>query len=174
MKFVPTIIAVLLVATAGGQDNPGLERQTLKGLNAVYIFIGLSKDFEDAGLSADDIKTDAKSKIRRAGIRVIETENELTKTPGHPYLLIAVEGSHVEAVYPYWASVGLNQRILLARDVSIKPTGRFSGGTTFTAETWSVGIVGVRNLNQIHQIRGEIESLVDKFVEAYLSVNPKK
>ena len=173
MKFVLTIITALLVTTARGQDNPGLERQSLKGLNAVYIFVGLSKDFEDAGLSADGIKTNAKSKLRRAGIRVIETENELTKTPGRPYLLISVEGSRVEAVYPYWASVGLNQRILLARDVSIKPTGRFSG-TMFTAETWSVGIVGVRSPNQVQVIRGEIENLVDKFVDAYLAVNPKK
>src|SRR6266852_1228310 len=173
MKFVLTIIAALLVITARGQDNPDLERRSLKGINAVYIFVGLSKDFEAAGLSADDIKTDAKSKLRRAGIRVIETQNELTKTPGRPYLLISVEGSRVEAVYPYWANVGLNQRVLLARDVSIKPTGRFNG-TTFTAETWSVGIVGVRSVNQVQQILGEIESLVDKFVEAYLSVNPKK
>jgi len=173
MKFVLTIITALLVTTARGQDNPDLERRSLKGLNAVYIFVGLSKDFEAAGLSADDIKTDAKSKLCRAGIRVIETENELTKTPGRPYLLISVEGSRVEAVYPYWANVGLNQRILLARDASIKPADRFRG-TTFTAETWSVGIVGVRNLNQVHLVRGEIESLVDKFVDAYLSVNLKK
>ncbi len=173
MKFVLTIIAALLVTTARGQDNPDLERRSLKGLNAVYIFVGLSKDFEAAGLSADDIKTDAKSKLCRAGIRVIETENELTKTPGRPYLLISVEGSRVEAVYPYWANVGLNQRILLARDASIKPAGRFRG-TTFTAETWSVGIVGVRNLNQVHLVGGEIESLVDKFVDAYLSVNLRK
>src|SRR5260370_5513350 len=172
MKFVPTIIAVLLVTTARGQDNPGLERQTLKGLNAVYIFIGLSKDFEDAGLSADDIKTDAKSKIRRAGIRVIETENELTKTPGHPYLLIAVEGSHVEAVYPYWASVGLNQRILLARDVSIKPTGRSSGGTTFTAETWIFGIVGGWNLHQYNHIRCDNDTILDTHSNAYIAGYP--
>jgi len=32
----------------------------------------------------------------------------------------------------------------------------------------------VRNLNQVHLVRGEIESLVDKFVDAYLSVNLKK
>jgi hypothetical protein len=132
----------------------------LKGLNAVYIFVGLSKDSEAAGLSADDIKTDAALKLRRAGIRLTETENELTKTPGRPYLLISVEGSRIEGVYPYWASVGLDQRVLLARDVSIKPTSKFSG-TTFTAETWSVGIVGVRSAKQVHQIPGKVEKLVD-------------
>ena len=58
--------------------------------------------------------------------------------------------------------VKLLQTVRLTRDPSIE----------FDAVTWSLG--GVGNTQEIPMIRRVIADLIDRFIEDYLSVNPKQ
>jgi hypothetical protein len=67
-------------------------------------------------------------------------------------------------VYGLYVEVSLNQRVLLAREQSI----------SVTAPTWSTSYIVTIGMNNLLEVRDDIKELVDKFLNAYLSVNPKK
>jgi hypothetical protein len=67
-------------------------------------------------------------------------------------------------VAAYCEHVSLRQYVLLDRDRSIR----------LRATTWSTGGIGMVGRRKLSEIRGDIKDDADKFLNAYLSVNPKK
>ena len=156
---------IYLDSSVAAQDTE-LSRQTLSGLQGVWVSTGtlkLKPEIERDGLTKDQLQTDAELKLRMAGIKVLSLR-EVLITPGQPCLYIAPNISK----YPYRPSgyffsifVCLEQDVFLVRSPNIKNN----------AITWSVSEYGITP--ELKTIREIIKNLVDKFINAYLSVNPK-
>lgn len=139
---------------------------SLQGLKTIFVLIedlpeGLKSK---VGLTEDQLRTDAELKLRLAGIRVV-SENEAHHIPGCPYLYVSING-HVEDVglVVYSVYVEMRQKVILQRDKSIEV---FGAGTWRTSGTGSVGLNSSPSA-----IRDDVKDFTDKFINAYLSVNP--
>jgi hypothetical protein len=170
--FLGLFLSVLVAVTVSAQDNPNLDRRTLKGIKGVLVYAGVGKDIEEAGLLTDVVKTDTELRLRQAGIRLLERDAEFRSTPGSPMLVVAVEGVSYKGVYGFSLSVSLSQNVVLERDPLLRPVGQFQGAT-FSADTWNATRIGVQVGNPSDNIRSSVKDLVDQFVNAYLSANKK-
>ena len=137
-----------------------ISRKSLQGISAISVEVeDLSDGAKALGLSAETIRTDVELKLRLAGIRVV-TEDEDLKLPGMPslYVIATVVNS----------SKAVSIIVELQQNVTLERNGQRAVGAT----TWDAGAVGV-NLTA-EDIRDKIKDLVDQFLNAWLSVNPKK
>ena len=166
MNFqVAATLFVLWAGMAGvaAADDSELARATLAGLKGVAIIVEqLPPEVERAGLKRAVLQTDAELKLRVAGIRVL-TQEELDNDPAYPYLYI--QPTILLRGGAYACSVQLHQRVLVVRSHALE----------VVASTWSAGGAGVAPMNEVpERVRGALKDLVDEFINAYLSANPKK
>ena len=158
------LLALMLTPTANAQTDH--RAQTLKGIQGMQVVV---EDFAppvvEAGMTSEKLQTDVELKLRLAGIKVL-TESEMLNTPGYPTLYVVVTvlltdtGLWVNSV-----EIEFQQAVNLRRN----------GASFVSATTWrdrSVGMVG-RSL-AVESIRNAVKDHVDKFINAYLSVNPRK
>jgi len=159
---------LLLMAAIGvtlRAATPG-EVQTLKGIQGVAVLIEpLTSEVEAAGLHETDIQTDVELKLRLAGIKVL-TMAQAVNPPFVPYLYVNedVELSQQQRLAYFAIKCDLVQGVRLTRDASI----------TTSAATWDVFAAGITGQANLRGIRDGVKELVDRFINAYLSVNPKK
>ena len=147
---------------APAADGP-TDRATLKGLTGVSVTVEpFSEQAKRAGFDERSFQTDAELKLRVAGIHVL-SETEMLKTPGMPNLFLVVNPLHERRGEraAFSGRIELKQFVRLKRDQSI--------GTD--AATWSNAWVGVGDLPFI---REGAKGYVDRFIDAWLSVNPKQ
>jgi len=120
------------------------------------------EQFDDAakalGLNQETAKTDVELKMRLAGMHVLSDE-EATSAPGRPYFYVNVTVSDNGKAAT--VEVQLIQEVRLVRN-----------GELAVAATWSRN--GISTNPNASAIRGFIKDGVDAFLNAWLSVNPKK
>ena len=161
MKVLLSLVLVFLITggavVARAQDTES-ERQTLKGLKGIRVLVeNLEPEVELTGLTRAAIQTDVELKLRLAGIPV------LTQS-GVPYLYVQVSFlTTSDGYWPFHISVEFNQRVRLDRDRTI----------VGSAITWSEVRFGGTSKANVHMVRDTTKDLVDEFINAYLSVNPK-
>ena len=147
---------------AFAQDDES-NRQTLHGLRGVQVVIEFPKpEITGDGLTEGQLRNDTELKLQKAGIKVLsERENQMT--PGRPaiYLNMNILKYRHFPVYVYKNSVELVQDVYLVRARNIK----------MGAVTWSISTTGLAP--KLEDIRTSMEDLMDNFIKAYLSVNPK-
>ena len=83
MLFVMVLVAVA-TGYSRAQSNDPLERETLKGLSGVNVFVNLTEDrpsLESDGLTKSQIQTDIEIRLRKAGIRVLTLEETKERVP---------------------------------------------------------------------------------------------
>jgi hypothetical protein len=116
-----------------------------------------------AGFARHTFKTDVELKLHMAGIKVLSEEESL-ETPGMPYLYVNLNPIHQRSneTAAVSISIELKQTVLLERDPSLRVYG---------ATTWSAAWAGWHDLPFI---REKVKDLTDQFINAWLSVNPKK
>ena len=176
MKRILLVVMLLLFARVCvfAQSNDPLERETLKGLSGVYVFINLtegSPSLEKDGLTESQIQTDLEIRLRKAGIRVLTVE-EAKDLPRRPALSVALLASKNEALTKI---IGENV-YAFAIQVEFKQTGTLYHSTdnkVFLVTTWSDSAVGMTTKRNIRTIREGIGDHVDKFTNDYLAANPK-
>jgi hypothetical protein len=157
------IVALQFCSVAMAQGDNEFTRKSLKGLTGVEVAVTpLDSDAIKDGLSEAQIQTDVELRLRMAGVKVLTSE-EMLKAPGMPTLRVFVNTIKREELYSYSAEVYLEQNVRLARDPA----------DLFIAQTWNCGAVGRVGSHNLNQIRDIIKDEVDKFINAYLSVNPK-
>jgi hypothetical protein len=140
-----------------GPLSLGLGVNTLKGIDGVQVLVeDLSDSAKALGLEKETIQTDVELKLRLAGMRVLSDEED-NNTPGMPYLYVNVRVVRSAAA----VGVELRQSVRLARN-----------GEPALGATWSAGGVGT-NLTA-ESIRGHVKDYVEAFLNAWLSVNPRK
>jgi hypothetical protein len=149
-------------------------RLTLKELKGLIVDVQFMTDeineLEKIGLDKTVVKTDVELKLRLAGINVVSKKEEVYKIPGMPILCVFI-GGYLTYKGPrgrgiaYQIDVELLQRVLLSRNYA--ETG---------ATTWSISSIGLGYTDQdiVGQIRNSFKDHTDRFINAYLSVNPKE
>lgn len=157
-------VFILLFGEAYAQDIEQT-RNGLRGLGGVYVMAEgpLDEEALRGGLSQDAVRAEVELKLRQAGIRVLSTE-EWERAPGKPYLQVwpKVLKGGVLGGYLYHVTVEFKQHVSLVRTPDIRLFGA----------TWSTEHMGYTP--DLKDIRDRMKERVDKFIEAYLSVNPKK
>jgi hypothetical protein len=144
-----------------------INRATLKGLRGVRVLVeDLAPEVEREGLLKDQLQKSVEERLRSAGIRVL-TQEEAVKAPGEPYLYVNINISFAkgeEGICSYSIDVALIQNVTLVR---IPKQASY-------AVTWSTGGVGLIGKKSLSELKGSVEEIVDIFVKAFFSVNPKK
>ena len=170
MKVLARLLVVGLVVMAGvaAAEDDKFMRPSLKALKGVEVVVEpLKAAIEQNGLTQTSIQTDVELKLRQVGIPVL-SQSERINAPGAPYLYIDLTMLDIEVQkahgYAYALKVELNQTVRLDRDPSIVCLG---------SPTWSMHSVGTVDRSNIRQVRDSIKDHVDRFINAYLSVNPK-
>ena len=156
MKPIFCWIALLAVAQSClllGADGE-YARRSLAGITSLTVLVEeLPAAAVNLGLTKEALQTDVELKLRLAGMKIEST------APAMLYVNLNVgdDGSAANIV------VELDQSVVLARNPSIMVWG---------VATWSTSVL-VTNTNA-SGIRGDTKDLVDAFLNAWLSVNPKR
>jgi hypothetical protein len=165
-----TILSVVLlsffisssVVFAIGDDK--YSRPSLKDLKKLCVVVQiekpLSEDFKKVGLTEERIRTGIGLKLREAKIDVIYA---MDLVPDTPVLHVEINGSNRDGkTFSFLIEVELWQKSFLKRDPKVE----------VIAGTWSTGVFGSGPASNIgNDIMGLINSMMDTFVKAYLSVN---
>lgn len=168
MKWWIILIAFVLhllnlASNVSAQDDADT-RPTLRGFQGVHVVVEeLSPQIEENGLTTKQLEMDTKLKLQTAGIKVLSKE-EFLRTVGKPYLYVNAHISILKTQitrYIFYIRVELNQEVSLVKS----PT------TVVPAVTWSTGGWGIDF--SLENIRDIVKNQVEKFVNAYLAVNPK-
>jgi hypothetical protein len=171
------IVALQFYSVVMAQGDNNDSRRSLKGLTGVFVIVESSKkpELERGGVSENLIQTDVELRLRVSGIKVF-TEDEAIDAPGLPTLQITISVSGFaklpdvgtskgEELCAYSVSTSLFQTVTLKRDPNTEP---------IHAATWRVSTTAAALASNLSRIRDSVKDLVDKFINAYLSVNPKK
>ena len=152
-------VAFLFCSVLVAQDTV-INRRTLKGLTGVNVAV----ESEQPGVEKDHIRTDVELRLRMAGIKVL-TDEEWLAAPGMPTLYVILN-----VLKRRDSSCAVSLRIELCQIVRLKREPQI----TLPAATWQgselIGSVGLADLSSI---RNQIKDEADKFINAWLSVNPK-
>ena len=151
--------APLSVRAAGpGTGDGAVQRSSLRGIRTVEVIVERADTDASGELPTSTLQTEAELRLRLAGLEV--------KAGRDSHLHICVQRLQLpttdECVYS--VRVELNQAASLTRDSTIFLPTR-------TWHTELMGIVETRKLNEA--IQDAVGDLMDQFVNAYLSVNPK-
>jgi hypothetical protein len=152
-----------LDSLAFGQHDSKSSRQTLRGIREIFVLIEpLKPEIDRDGVLTDQLQTETEYKLRLAGIKVCSLQQ---RTPLTSYIYIYVNTNIVKVkdkyICAYSAHLELIQPIALLRDPSISTN----------AATWLYGMAGA--ISELKDLRTATNDLVDRFINAYLSVNPK-
>jgi hypothetical protein len=153
------LFSIMFIALPRGVSAAPTDQQSaesLKGLKSIAIVVeDLSEDEKRFGLTKGLIQTDVELKLRLAGIRVVP-DAELPAFAVVHVTVIASPSGFAAAV-----EVALMQWVSLARNPSIGSL----------ATTWKENeVIGKPNGSEI---RESVKNHVDRYVNAWLSVNPK-
>jgi hypothetical protein len=151
------IVLVLAAAPAWGQDGPA-QRATLRGVAVVEVVVeAMDPVAERDGLTRSRLLADVEPRLRQAGIPVGST---LT---GHLYVNVDTVKSGDGQTYAYNISIQYMQQVVLARDPK----------APVFATTWETGGVGMIGTQRLPEVRREVLTYVDQFIDAYREQNPK-
>ena len=136
-------------------------RETLIGFESVQVLVkGLNRDVRIMELTEAQLKTDIELRLRGKGILVL---GEMGVAQGNPILYLAINSTQASSkggsIYNIDLSFWQDVRLALS-------------GESTRAPTWSSGVIGA-TYNKKH-IRNAVINKVDEFLNAWLSVNPKK
>lgn len=164
------ILLILVLGLAGSPAvamDTELSRSTLKGLRGVSVMIeSLEPEVERDGLSRSTIETDVELKLRQAGITVVPPGDQKNSLGAFLYVNVnAIQSSANRGLYAYSVHVAVNQVVRLVRDREVRTV----------AATWSTGTIVIVGATRISaSVRENVRDQVDRFVNAYLAVNPKQ
>jgi hypothetical protein len=162
-RLATICLTVLLIGISSppiqAQDTER-RRATLKGISALSVLVeDLPNGAKVLGLTRESIQTDVELKLRLAGIRVVTDQEDLS-LPGMPSLSVVV--NLTESAKSASIDIELHQNAFLERN----------GQLVVDVTTWGTGGLAANPTAQ--DIRNYIKDHVDKFLNAWLSVNPKK
>lgn len=129
---------------------------SLRGLKGIGVQIHYPR--AEAGLTGDIIRFDIEQSLRLAGIEVLPKERA-EEEPGKPILFAVITAFRVRDSFVFIMRLELYQRVFLERDNGISVNGA----------TWLAG--GLVASPSLEKIRDFIRENIEKFTNAYLSVN---
>lgn len=173
MKKLKIIIVILLSAifwsSLAPADDSETSRSTLSGLKGVYVLVeniqpNIQKYAQKAELNSGQMKKDMERRLNASGIKTM-SRDEWLKAKGRPVLYINVNTHETEKYwYAYDIKYELRQIVSLENNPRIKTL----------ADTWSVNITGMTNIGNLNVIRKDADVLLERFIQAFKSVNGHK
>ena len=161
------------VGTTPALGDDGTNGESLAGLQGISLAVlPPNPDAERNGLKREQIEKDVEAKLRKAGIKIL-TGREIEKG-GFPYLNINVnaEKDKKPDLYNYDVKVELYTQPMINPEDAEENIGF---ALYDTIKTWSSVSTGTTNTNDLKTtVQKRIDDGVDKFIAAYLAVNPKK
>ena len=143
-----------------------MDRATLRGLKAVKVVVDpLGSELEHEGLDANRLRETIEQKLRFASIKVDNDVNEfiglnISFVQGGKKLLSISR----KTPFSLAISLGLYQVAVLTRDMATKTV----------VETWGVEKMSSSSGRDLdHEVSNTVDDLVQQFVKAYVSVNPR-
>jgi len=182
---IAALITIILTDVSRADDK-ARDRKTLQGIQAVVVKVHAVEaewqtELEKVGLSENVLESEIERQLENAGMRVLPDEAS-TRSEFEGILNVRLrfsdpepakkqfsrldkKGETIEKVdakkrYVYAIRLNLRQLVALKRNPSAE---------AFSI-TWQAESVGMRRLIYI---REDIKNLVDRFIEAYTSENPK-
>jgi len=146
--------------TIDKKDSP-LSLRLIKGV--LVVVEDLPAKVEKTGLTSEQIQTYVEAKCKRAGLKVLSTEESLN-TAGYPILALNIDLKKIRGNghYLYDIHLDLHQNVHLERDPQIM----IIGATTWTTRSYGIG-------KELGQMRGRIKNHVNEFMKAYSDANSK-
>ena len=138
-------------------------RATLKGLESFGLIVHVDGI---EGLDETGLRADIETRFEKSGINVIKTEDMQSIRDA----IIKVEVVGYEAFNGHYFSFGI--RIEVRQHGTFKPNGR--DGFVGDVETWSLWTVGIVGKRDLKFISYSVLEYVDRFSDAYSSVNPQE
>jgi hypothetical protein len=145
-----------------------LTRQTLIGLKGISVAVenpqpNIQKYVQRFGLARDQLQNDIEQRLIKSGIAVLSRE-KWSQTSGRPVLYVNVNTHPYQKYwYSYTISVEVRQIATLEANPDLKTL----------ASTWSIDMAGIANIGTLNTIKDNVNVLVDRFIDAYLSMNRK-
>jgi hypothetical protein len=157
--IVQGFIILGMVGQAWAPDY-NVSRDTLKGIEGIAVLIEhLRPEVEQAGLTRKQLHIDVELRLRQFRVPVISEEKH---NPSLPLLYVNVNVA--------WNSFGV---YVFNIDLSVVQMGRLvSTDTLAYVSTWSTTGAGLIEPSGLIRIRTYLRDYVDRFINAYLSVNP--
>jgi hypothetical protein len=155
------IVAVFLcVIPFAFAEDKEITRLTLRGIKEVNVVIeSIEPEVEKLGLTQDQVKAVAESKLREANIAVA---TDIVRGRPAVYLYVqVVRPEKIDRLF-YSISLSLLQNVVLERDPEVKTN----------TDTWMARVLGMSS--GIEAIRSDIRSLLDQFIEDFRKANQKK
>jgi len=159
LSIVSIILALVSPLPAASIQNP-VNRESLRGIRNLRVFVAdIDAEIEQAGLTKSQLQIDVELMLRKAGIPVI------TSSEGNdPYLYVDLNVHNAkDTLYFYSLNVSLEQMVKPKRNPSLE----------LYAPTWQSSETGAGGRNKPNSIRDSVDDQVDKFINDYLTVNPK-
>lgn len=163
------IISAILCSASLHAEDSAVSRDTLAGINGIYVLVeniqpNIQKYALKAGLSTMQVQRDIESRLNAAKIRTM-SRDEWLKAPGRPVLYININTHETEKYwYAYDIKIELRQLVHLEVNPKIKTL----------ADTWSINITGVANIGNLKVINKDAAVLLERFIQAYRTVNRLK
>jgi hypothetical protein len=135
-------------------------RESLRGIKSLRVLVGdIDPEIEKEGLTKSQLQVDAELVLRKASIPVSASSDS-----DDPYLYVNLEVHKAkDLLYFYSLNVSLGQMVRLKRNPSIE----------MYAPTWQTSETGAAGRNKLTGVRELVRDHIDKFVNDYLTVNPK-
>lgn len=145
--------------------NPADEIQTsnLKGLKAVGVIVAeLDANLGRNGLTKEQIKADVEMRLKESGIGVLSGKERL-RSPGQPYLYIAIESICASTTNVCTVSVAVRviESIQADRDSAVRAN----------ASIWEKDVLTMLEKKHLDKVRGIVNAFVDQFKTAFRSAN---
>ena len=163
--FLTSILVAGVYGFASGAaeaSDSANERASLTGLTTLSVVVeDLSPTAVSSGLTTAALQMDAERRLRQAGIALTPDAD------AYMYVHVTVADPGPSIPFPYYVDVSLIQEIRL-------PRGGIQTRTPLQSPTWSVSRLGIAGGDRLRaNIVDRVNELVDQFVRAYRSVNPK-
>jgi hypothetical protein len=147
-------------------EDSKINRSTLAGLQGLAVLVeniqpNIQKYAQKSGLNTQQIQKDIEHQLLSAGIRTISGD-EWLNVPGRPVLYLNIN-THETEKYWYAYDIKLEQRQIVYLETNPK--------IRTLADTWSINMTGIANIGNLHIIRNDIMVLINRFIQAYKSVN---
>lgn len=167
MRTLLRSVAIGLLVALTGIAASAQSKESLRGLVGFEVSIDDVSDqsANSQGLTPAQLQTDVELRLRKAGIQVL-SKSQRQALPSQPVLYIALtlipDDPNVSR-YAFHIECAVVQRLLVG-----------SSNQKLMVYTWIKGVTGLTNKAQLAGLRSDVGDLVDDFINAYLSVNPKK
>ena len=165
MAVVGATVVLLAGAArdAGSQQFVTTGRDTLRGLPGVEVLVEpLQPELERAGLTGGSLQAEIESLLRAKGVLVFASQAANT-SPAKPYLYLHLNTLTLPLGQGQVVNVQLHLRQTLRSAVT--------GSNVVNAMTWDRENVIVVPAARIQDVRSEVRSYVDGFIEDWLAVH---